>query len=118
MGNNWSCAAVTGILILSAILGVIGIALVETLIGIIPGLIMLLISGILFVIGLLSLIGFLASNRGKGIFNNLSWWCIVCIIVSTAIIIGEIVIAAKYFGPQPANPEPSNAASTQPATQT
>ncbi len=125
--QNVSCGAVTGLLIISVIIGAIGIALIETLIGLIPGLVLLLVSGIFFIIGIISLITFLVKNRGKvgsfgqrlkdTFYNNLSWWCLICILVSICIIIGEIVVTAKYFGYQPANPVPSNDAVTQPATQ-
>lgn len=100
--QNLSCGGFSGTLIISAILGAIGIALIETIIGVIPGLIFLLVSGIIFVIGLIALIAFFVNNRNI----KLTWWCIMCIIVSIGIIIGNIVVTAKYFAPQLANPIP------------
>jgi archaellum biogenesis protein FlaJ (TadC family) len=128
MGNklsfqNLSCTGISSTLILSVTFGIIGIALIESLIGIPIGLIFLLVSLILFIIGLMSLIVFLVRNRGKDgsfgkklkdTFTKLSPWCAFCIILSIGLIIGEIVVTAKQFENKPANPVPSNEATTAP----
>jgi hypothetical protein len=89
--NNLGCSAVTALLIMSLILGAVGGVLVALIITIPIGVILLILSGIFF---LMSLFGIVALLRKTG-FKKMKTWCkinvVFCIIVFIALLI-EIII--------------------------
>lgn len=115
MSSIAECTSTTGFLLLSLILGVLGIAFVYTIIGAFVGIALIIASWILFFISLIMLIKMIAVN---GITKQ-SGWCKFNIAFCVVLLILLIVFAAiggneHAIQTAPANPAPSNESTTEP----
>jgi len=115
--KNAKCASITGLIVTSIILGAIGLALLMTIISLGAGLALLITATILCLIAVLMIIHILVTQGWKA----QNGWCKFNIVMSIILFIVLIVLVTggtvNITNVQPANPEPSNNASTQPASQ-
>jgi amino acid transporter len=121
MGSFWSkygeCGTTTGLMILSFVLAILGIAFIYSLIGMFIGIGLIIAAWIIFIISLIMLLKILMTKKWKD--NTFCKWNIaICI----ALLILLIAFSAAGGIEQqrqnaPANPAPSNDATSTPQTQ-
>jgi uncharacterized membrane protein len=120
MGSLWSkygeCGATTGLMLLSLVLAILGIALIYTIIGIFVGMALIITSWILFLISLIMLIKVVATKKWK----DHTLFCKVNVFICILLLI--LLIAFSATGGvehqkqnTPANPAPDNQDTTAPS---
>lgn len=119
MSSSAECTSITGFLVLSLILGILGIALIYTIVGIFVGMGLIIAAWVFFLISAMILLKVLV----QGGFRKQTGWCKANIALCTVIMIILVVFAAvggveHQKQTQPPSPLPSNESTTAPETST
>lgn len=115
MSSNSECSAMTGSLIVSFILAILGIAFIYSIVGVVIGLALIVISWIMFIISLILLVKILLTMKDKP-----TGWCkfniIFCIILLVLLIAFSVTGGVEHTNQnKPVIPQSSNEETTMPA---